>query len=121
MYIIFIPEFPVILFAITMQLYATIISPIDSSIIDIINPYNDSAAVDSSVVKTCRDTTAQRRRKNGKYKDHESSWGYGTRGYEYGRKVHASIDADSLSVMEWKITTASVYDKNIALPYLAVC
>ena len=23
-------------------------------------------------------------------------------GYEYGRKVHASIDTDSLSVMEWK-------------------
>ncbi|MCL4453190.1 MAG: transposase [Candidatus Thermoplasmatota archaeon] len=87
---------------------------INSSIIDIINPYNDSAAVDSSVVKTCRDTTAQRRRKNGKYKDPESSWGYGTMGYEYGRKVHAAIDTDSLSVMEWKTTTASVYDKNIA-------
>ena len=88
---------------------------INSSIIDIINPYNDSAAVDSSVVKTCRDTTAQRRRKNGKYKDPESSWGYGTMGYEYGRKVHAAIDTDSLSVMEWKITTASVYDKNMAV------
>ena len=34
-------------------------------------------------------------------------------GYEYGRKVHASIDTDSLSIQEWKITTASVYDKNI--------
>ena len=40
--------------------------------------------------------------------------GYSTMGYEYGRKVHASIDTDSLSVMEWKITTASVYDKNMA-------
>ena len=78
------------------------------------NPYNDSAAVASSVVKTCRDTTAQRRRKNGKYKDPSSSWGYGTMGYEYGRKVHASIDANSLSVMECKINTASVYDKNMA-------
>jgi hypothetical protein len=38
---------------------------INLSIIDIINPYNDSAAVDSSIVKTCKDTTAQRRRKNG--------------------------------------------------------
>ena len=27
------------------------------SAVDIINPYNDSAAVDSSVVKPCRDTT----------------------------------------------------------------
>ena len=87
---------------------------INSSIIDIINPYNDSAAVDSSIVKTCKDTTAQRRRKNKKYKDNESSWGYSTMGYEYGRKVHAAIDTDSLSVMEWKMTTASVYDKNIA-------
>ena len=26
-------------------------------------------------------------------------------GYEYGRKVHASIDTDSLSIMNWKITT----------------
>ena len=73
---------------------------INSSIIDIINPYNDSAAVDSSTVKTCKDTTAQRRRKNKKYKGPESSWCYGTMGYEYGRKVHAVIDTDSLSVME---------------------
>ena len=91
---------------------------INSSIIDIINPYNDSAAVDSSVVKPCKDTTAQRKRKNRKYKDPESSWDYGTMGYEYGRKVHASVDTDSLSVMEWKITTASVYDKNMAFPMI---
>ena len=86
---------------------------INSAIIDIINPENDSAAIDSSIVKTCKDTTAQRRRKSKKYKDPESSWGYSTMGYEYGRKVHASIDTDSLSIMNWKITTASVYDKNI--------
>ena len=88
---------------------------INSAIIDMINPYNDSAAVDSSVVKPCKDTTAQRRRKNKKYKYPESSWGYSTMGYEYGRKVHAVIDTDSLSVMEWKTTTASVYDKNMAV------
>ena len=73
-----------------------------------INPYNDNAAVDSSVVKTCKDTTAQRRRKNRNYKDNDSSCGYSTMDYEYGRKVHASIDTDSLSVMEWKINTASI-------------
>ena len=33
------------------------------------------------------------------------------RAVEYGRKVHAAIDADSLSVIEWKVTTASVYDR----------
>ena len=87
---------------------------INSAIIDIINPENDSAAIDSSIVKTCKDATAQRRRKYKNYKDPESSWGYSTMGYEYGRKMHASIDTDSLSIQEWKITTASVYDKNIA-------
>ena len=87
---------------------------INSAIIDMIDPDNDSAAVDSSIVKTCKGTIAQRRGKNGEYKDNESSWGYSTMGYEYGRKVHAAIDADSLSVIEWKVTTASVYDRNIA-------
>ena len=87
---------------------------INSAIVDIINPENDNAAIDSSIVKTCKDTTAQRRRKSKKYKDPESSWGYSTMGYEYGRKIHASIDTDSLSIQEWKMTTASVYDKNIA-------
>ena len=69
---------------------------INAAIIDIINPENDNAAIDSSIVRTCRDTTAQRRRKSKKYKDPDSSWGYSTMGYEYGRKVHASIDTDSL-------------------------
>ena len=87
---------------------------INSAIIDIISPDNDNAAIDSSIVKTCKHTTAQRRRKYKNYKDPDSSWGYSTMGYEYGRKVHASIDIDSLSIQEWKITTASVYDKNIA-------
>ena len=88
---------------------------INAAIIDMIDPDNDNAAVDSSTVKTCKDTTAQRRRKNKKYKGPESSWCYGTMGYEYGRKVHAVIDTDSLSVMEWKITTASVYDKKYSI------
>ncbi|WMT55292.1 MULTISPECIES: transposase [unclassified Acidiplasma] len=87
---------------------------INSSIIDMINPDNDNAAVDSSIVKTCRDTTAQRRRKNKKYRDNDSPWikHNGPRIL----KVHASIDADSLSIMEWKMTTASAsaYDKNMA-------
>ncbi len=86
---------------------------INSAIVDIINPENDNAAIDSSIVKTCKDATAQRRRKSKKYKDLDSSWGYSTMGYEYGRKIHASIDTYSLSIMNWKITTASVYDKNI--------
>ena len=39
---------------------------INSAIIDMIDPDNESAAVDSSIVKTCKGTTAQRRRKNRK-------------------------------------------------------
>ena len=35
--------------------------------------------------------------------------------HEYGRKIHNSIETDSLSVMEWKITTASVYDKKYSI------
>ena len=85
---------------------------------DIINPDNDNAAVDSSVVKIGKDITALRRRKNKKYKEPESSWGYSTMGYEYGRKVHAVIDTDSLSAMEWKRTTAFVYDENIVFPII---
>ena len=33
---------------------------INSSIIDMINPYNDNAAVDPSIVKTCMDTTEEK-------------------------------------------------------------
>jgi hypothetical protein len=55
---------------------------INSAIVDIINPENDNAAIDSSIVKTIKDSTAQRRRKSKKYKDPDSSWGYSTMGYE---------------------------------------
>ena len=34
--------------------------------------------------------------------------------YEYGRKLHAALDIDSVSVNDWRITIASVYDKNMA-------
>ena len=50
-------------------------------------------------VKFCKNTTAQERKKNKKCKDPSSSSCYSTMGYEYGRKVHAVIDTDSLSVM----------------------
>ena len=69
------------------------------SIVDIINPDNDNAAIDSSIVRTCKDTTAQRRMRGKKYKDPDSSWGYSTMGYEYGRKVHTSIDTHSLLII----------------------
>lgn len=37
-----------------------------------INPYNYSAATDLYIIKTRKDTTAQRRWKNSKYKDPDS-------------------------------------------------
>jgi hypothetical protein len=74
---------------------------INSGIMDIINLENDNAAIDSSIVRTCRETTSQRRRRTGKYKDPDSSWGYSTMGYEHGRKIHTIIDTDSLSIMNW--------------------
>ena len=40
---------------------------------------------------------------------------YSTMGYKYEKKVHASFDTYSLSVIEWKIITISVYDKNMGL------
>ena len=55
---------------------------INSAIVDIINLENDNAAIDSSIVKTWKDATAQRRRKNRKYKDPDSSWGNSTMDYE---------------------------------------
>ena len=39
------------------------------------NPDNYNAAIDSFIVKTCKDTTVQRRRKCKEYKGPDSSWG----------------------------------------------
>ncbi len=32
--------------------------------------------------------------------------GYGTKGFEYGRKTHVAQDIDSPALGEWKVTTA---------------
>ena len=45
---------------------------INSAIIDIIYPENENAAIDPCIVRICKDTTAQRRRKSKKYKDPDS-------------------------------------------------
>ena len=55
---------------------------INVGIIDLIESNGENAAIDSFIVKTCKHTTAQRRMKSGKYKDPDSSWGYGTKGFE---------------------------------------
>ncbi len=87
---------------------------INVGIIDLIESNGENAAIDSFIVKTCKHTTAQRRRKSGKYKDPASSWGYGTKGFEYGRKTHVEQDIDSTAAVEWKITTASIHDSTVA-------
>jgi hypothetical protein len=91
---------------------------INAGIIDLIESNVENAAIDSFIAKTCRYATAQRRRKSGKYKDPESSWGYGTKGFEYGRKTHVAQDIDSPALGEWKATTASLHDSIMAFPMI---
>ncbi len=91
---------------------------INAGIIDLIESNGENSAIDSFVVQTCKYTTAQRRRRSGRYKDHDSSWGYGTKGFEYGRKVHAAQDIDSTAVVEWNVTTASIHDSIMAFPMI---
>lgn len=42
-------------------------------------------------------------------------------GYEYRRKVHAVIGTNSLSIIGWKITSASVHDRNMAFEMIGSC
>ena len=58
---------------------------INASLID---TGNENAAIDSFIVKTCEHTTAKRRRRSMKCNDPESSWDYGTKGFQCGRKAH---------------------------------
>ena len=51
---------------------------INAGIIDLMDTGNENAAIDSFIVKTCKDSTAQRMRKSCNYKDPDSSWGYGS-------------------------------------------
>ena len=66
------------------------------------------------MTKTCKAHTAQRRRRTGKYKDPQSSWTKTTKGWEYGRKVHMSLDAQNLLIQDWMTTTAAVHDSTVA-------
>ena len=88
---------------------------INAGLIDLMDTGNENAAIDSFIVKTCKDSTAQRMRKSCNYKDPDSSWGYGTKGFQYGRKAHVSQDIDSTAILEWNITTASIHDSTVAM------
>jgi len=76
------------------------------------------------VTKTCKIHTAQRRRRTGKYKDPQSSWTKTTKGREYGRKAHMSLDAQNL-LQEyfnpeyiWYVRNRN-YDETLGLAILA--
>jgi hypothetical protein len=89
---------------------------INAGIIDLIESNGENAAIDSFIVKTCKHTTAQRRGKSGKYKDTESSWGYGTKGFEYGRKTHVaqeiidSVRGHEYILMDGAYDSSDIYD-----------
>jgi hypothetical protein len=91
---------------------------INATILDMISTERENSAIDSFIVKTCKQSTAMRRRVHGNYKDKQSSWGFSTKGWEYGRKVSISLDIDSTAIVEWEVTTASVNDKNISFPLI---
>lgn len=91
---------------------------LNALILDLIATERENAAIDSFIVKTCKQSAASRRRTYGNYEDEESSWGFSTKGWEYGRKCHISLDVDSTAIVEWEITSTSVFDKNMAFPLI---
>ena len=56
-------------------------------ILDLISTEKENPAIDSFIVKTCKNSTAIRRRAYGSYKDKQSSWGFSTKGWEYMLRI----------------------------------
>ena len=75
---------------------------------------NEIAAFDSFMVHTCKQSTAESRRKYRNYKDPLSGWSKTTKGWSYGRKCHMSIDVDSLLINEWVVTKGNIHDSSVA-------
>ena len=76
-------------------------------IIQLMHSVNEIAAFDSFMIHTCKQSTAERRRKYRNYKDPLSEW-------SYGRKCHMSIDVDSLLINEWVVTKGNIHDSSVA-------
>ena len=72
---------------------------VNAVVLDLIATERENSAIDSFIVKTCKQSTASRRRMYGNYKDPDSSWGFSTKGWEYGKKVHVSLDIDSTAIV----------------------
>ena len=61
-----------------------------------------SSAVDSTVVKPCKDHRAQLQRKQHKYTDKNASWTKTTKDkWEYGYKAHISCDTETSLVLNY--------------------
>ena len=73
---------------------------INNEILQLINTYKENSAIDSFIVRTCKSSTASRRKNYGNYKDPLSSWGFSTKGWQYGRKISVSFDIDSSAIVE---------------------
>ena len=61
---------------------------VKAMIFDLIFTEKENAAIDSCIVKTCKNSTAVRRKRYRNYRDHQSSWGFLTKGWEYVMKGH---------------------------------
>ena len=83
-------------------------------IIQSMHSVNEIAAFDSFMIHTCKQSTAERRRKYRNYKDPLSGWSKTTKGWSYGRKCHMSIDVDSLLINEWILTRGNIHDSSVA-------
>jgi len=53
---------------------------LNAMIFDLISTEKENAAIDSFIVKTCKNSTAVRRRSYRSYKDRQSLWGFSTKG-----------------------------------------
>jgi len=85
---------------------------INNEILQSIDTYKENSAIYSFIVRTCKSSTASRRKNYG-YKDPLSYWGFSTKGWQYGRKISVSFDIYSSAIVEWNVTKASLHDKNI--------
>ena len=75
---------------------------------------NEMAAFDSFMIHTCKQSTAERRRKYRNYKDPLSGWSKTTKGWSYRCKCHMSIDVDSLLINEWTVTKGNIHDSSVS-------
>ncbi len=74
----------------------------------------ECAAVNSFIIRTCKYSTAMRRKHWGNYRDSYGGWSKTTKGWSYGRKCHMSLDIDSLLIMDWLVTRGNMHDSLVS-------